>query len=554
MLKKISAIPPVRACCMLFVAVLLSAVMIVYRSVLGVNAEEAAEAEKSKKAKNVILIQTDHEMGRGDEIIEDYYGISRPNYDSFKEQAVNFINAKCVTPLCSPARRTMMTAVYPNQHGIINNETTIVPSSEQETVYDVLLEGGFDKKNIYFFGKTHYSGGLSGDVPTKAYGISGWATSGYGQPYTKSEYISYLKRNNYFGSSFRTPVMTLGAEVLNSNPSLVKGDTVDLAEMRLITGHRYGTLEAPKEFHEAYFLADLAIEQLKKIAKSGSSEPFMMSVNIWGPHHPCSPTQEFIDLYTDENGVLGGNIPEYPSFNDSWEDRPIAYAWDNQSVADPGMENPNSLGWEAFRTYFALSYASASMVDDAVGRIIRAIDELGFDENTVVIWTADHGDALGAHGGHSGKECYMIEEVLDIPMLVRSPDHAELAGTVNYSWVNTADVPVTMLDVLGYSFADRVAGMSMMDLLDGTAEPRKYTVSQTNGLYSETHARTVYYKNYKYTYYMNDTDELFDLEKDPYEMTNLIFSREHQGIVSLMKRMLREWQTEEKDIIPLVEG
>ncbi len=527
------------------------ALMVMVSRFTDAEAVEAEEA-KEKKAKNIIIIQTDHELGRADEEGSEYYDILRPNYDSFREEAVNFVNAKCVTPLCSPARRTMMTAVYPHEHGIINNEVTLTPSSEQDTVYDVLLENGFKAKNIYFYGKTHYSGGLTYDAATTTYGISGWSTFGYGQPYTKNEYTSYLARNGYFGSVYRGPQVTLLAEVLNSNPSLVKGDSFDLADMRLITGHRYGVLEAPKEFHEAYFLADLAVTQLKRIAASKSDEPFVMTINMWGPHHPCTATQEFLDMYTDENGVLGGNIPEYPSFVDYMADRPTAYAWDNQGAYDPGLETPNELSWEAFRTYMAIAYASATMVDDAIGRIITAIDELGFDENTVVIWTADHGDALGSHGGHSGKECYMIEEVLDIPLLVRSPDHTALAGTVDYSWVNTADVPVTLLDVVGLAFPEDVDGTSLIDLMDGTAEAREYSVCQTNGLHSETHARTVYYKNFKYTYYLNDVDELIDLENDPYEMTNLIYKAEYQGIVTLMKSMLREWQIEENDIIPLV--
>ena len=535
------------------IAVLLSVSLIVSRFAIGGDAVDADSMEKNKKAKNVILIQTDHELSRADEDKSEYYAIQRPNYERFKEEAVTFVNAKCVTPLCSPARRTMLTGVYPNEHGIINNETSIMPSAESLTIYDVLLENGFDTDNIYFFGKTHYSAGLSGDTATATYGISGWSIGGYGQPYTKAEYKNYLKRNNYFGSTYKTPVMRMIAEQLNDTPNLVEGDLKDLSEMRLITGHLYGVLETPKEFHETYFLADMVVSQLEEIAKSGNDEPFIMSVNMWGPHHPCSPTQEFIDLYTDENGVIGGNIPEYPSFADDWDNLPAVYAWDNQSTVDPGLETPNSLSWETFRTYLAIAYASATMTDDAIGRILDAIDELGFDENTVVIWTADHGDALAAHGGHSGKECYMIEEVLDITMMVKSPDHTELAGTFNYSFVNTADVPVTMLDVLGLSFPERVAGMSMLDLLDGTADPRTYMVSQTNGLSSETHARTVYYKNFKFTYTMCDIDEFYDLEEDPYEMNNLIFDDAHQGIITLMKDMLREWQIEEGDIIPLIE-
>ena len=537
--------------CTAIIAVILSVSLLFSRFCVGGSAAETADAENRKKAKNVILIQTDHELGRADEDKSEYYDIIRPNYDSFKQEAVTFVNAKCVTPLCSPARRTMLTAVYPNEHGIVDNETSIKPSSECETIYDVLLANGVSTDRIFFYGKTHYSGGLAGDTPITAYGISGWATTGYGQPYTKSEYKSYLQRNKYFGSSYRTPIMTLCAEVLNSNPSLLKGDTVDLAEMNLITGHRYGVLETPKEFHETYFIADLAITQLEKLAASDSDEPFVMSINMWGPHHPCSPTKEFLDLYTDENGVIGGNIEEYPSFQDDWENLPAVYAWDNQGLVDPGLENPNPITWEQFRTYLAIAYASATMADDAVGRILEAVERLGLYEDTVIIWTADHGDALAAHGGHGGKECYMIEEVLDIPMLVRSPDHTHLAGTFNYSFVNTADVPVTMLDVLGLSFTNRVAGESMLALLDGSAG-REYMVSQTNGLDSETHSRTIYYGKYKYTYTMQDIDEFYDLENDPYEMNNLIFDSAHQGIIELMKAMLREWQIEEGDIIPLV--
>lgn len=535
-----------------FVAVVLSLSLLFSRISVSGSEAETDGGEKQKKAKNVILIQTDHELGRADEDKSEYYDIIRPNYDSFKEEAVTFVNAKCVTPLCSPARRTMLTAVYPNSHGILHNETSIQPSSECETIYDVLLANGVSTDSIFFYGKTHYSGGLAGDTPTTAYGVSGWSTTGYGQPYTKAEYKNYLIRNKCFGSSYRTPIMTLCAEVLNSNPSLVVGDTVDLSEMRLITGHRYGVLEAPKEFHETYFIADLVVTQLEKLASSDSGEPFVMSINMRGPHHPCSPTQEFIDLYTDENGVIGGNIPEYPSFRDDWEDLPAVYAWDNQGLIDPGLENPNPITWEQFRTYLAIAYASATMTDDAIGRILEAIDRLGLDENTVIIRTADHGDALAAHGGHGGKECYMIEEVLDIPMMIKSPDHTELAGTFNYSFVNTADVPVTMLDVLGLSFSTPVSGESMLDLLDGTGTPREYTVSQTNGLDSETHSRTVYYGKYKYTYTMQDIDEFYDLENDPYEMNNLIFDSAHRGIIDLMKAMLREWQEEEGDIIPPV--
>ena len=200
----------------------------------------------------------------------------------------------------------------------------------------------------------------------------------------------------------------------------------------------------------------------------------------------------------------------------------------------------------------AMAYAQTTLVDDAVGTILDTIEATGLAEDTVVIWTNDHGDALGSHGGHADKECYMIEEILDINMTVRDPDFADLAGTVNTSYVNTADVPVTMLDVVGLAFPDDVAGMSLLDLIDGSAQPREYMVCETNGHFTDTRARTVYYDGFKYTYYYGDIDELYDLENDKHEMNNLIYEPEMQGRIAIMKRMLREWQIEEKDNIPLV--
>lgn len=507
-----------------------------------------------KRAKNVIMIQTDHELSYLHGAENDTFKIKRPSFDKFRAQGVDFVNAKSINPLCSPARRTMLTGLYPHQHGIITNKTWLAPNPDNDTVYDVLLQNGFDNNNIYFFGKTHYSGAVeANDTPVYTYGATGWADTGYGQPYKQQAYKDYLRRNNYFGSSYTSPVMTLQATPLVPNAQLHAGDRFDVGTMGIITGNYFGILNTPKEFHEAYFLADMVNTQLKEIAASSKrDEPFMMSVNFWGPHHPYYPTAEFADMYRDSNGVLGGDIAEYPSFADDLSGKPKVYAWDNSTNSNPNLAVPNTKTWEEFRTYMALAYAQTTMIDDAIGTIIDTIDSLGFDDDTVVIWTNDHGDALGSHGGHADKECYMTEEIVSINMAVRSPDLAEYAGTDNYSFVNTADVPVTMLNVMGYEFPKHVVGVDLISLIMGETAPREYMVCETNGHFSDTRARSVYYENFKYTYYLNDVDELYDLENDPFELNNLIGRPEMQGRIALMKRMLREWQIEEEDIVPLV--
>ena len=173
-----------------------------------------ASASKPTKAKNVIMIQTDHELSYLHGTEDDTYNILRPNYDEFRAESVDFVNAKSINPLCSPARRTMLTAVYPHEHGIITNSYGLIASPNVDTIYDVLLENGFGAENIYFYGKTHYSGNIPGDTPQSAYGIQGWSTEGYGQPYKTQKYKNYLAENNYFGSDEREPVMTLIGSVI----------------------------------------------------------------------------------------------------------------------------------------------------------------------------------------------------------------------------------------------------------------------------------------------------------------------------------------------------
>ncbi|MDR1093344.1 MAG: sulfatase-like hydrolase/transferase [Clostridiales bacterium] len=515
-------------------------------------------AAASQKAKNVLMIQTDHELFYKHGTDEDVFKIKRPVYDQFRSEAVQFANARSICPLCSPARRAMLTAVYPQQSGIMTNATAQTPLPV-ETMYDVLLGNNFSANNIYFYGKTHYSGDkMPDDNPVKTYGVQGWAEDGYGQPYTTQRYAQYLRDNNYFGapSGLRNgPVMILEADSLSPGGSPYKGETFKLADMGIITGNQFGIAVTPKEYHEAYFLADLASSGLRRIASRSSRDPFVMSVNIWGPHHPYYPTPEYADLYRDADGVLGGDIPEYPTFYDDYYNKPAVYAWDNQvqSGANPGMPAPNTRAWEDFRAYMALAYAQATMVDDAIGGILDTLKETGLDEDTVVIWTNDHGDALGSHGGHSDKECYLTEEILAVNMTMRHPDFPELKGTANAAYVTTVDVPVTILDVVGMKFNNPdVSGISLAGLLSGAQKPRDYLTVVTNGHYSDTRARGLYYDGYIYSYYMDDIDELYDLKNDPFEKDNLIFEPSAQGRVALMKTMLREWQVRYKDNIPLV--
>lgn len=494
---------------------------------------------------NVLLISTDHELLYGHGTDRDVYKIKRPVMDNFCSQSVRFINAKSASPLCSPARRSVLTGTYPHNHGIVTNDVALDLYTEQETLYDAYLQNGFDPDNIYFYGKTHY-GGSKGDItPQSTYGVNGWGLGGYGQPYTTNKYQEYLKKNNYFGTDFKSPVIDVVSNLaMNGKPA--PGTEFDLAKMGIITGNIAGIAKTPKEFHESYFLANLANEQLREIASNEQEEPFVMTVNMWGPHHPYYPSSEFVDMYRDENGVLGGDIPEYPSFNDDYIDKSIVHTWDNQVGGQP--TNFKRKKWKDFQSYMALAYAQHTQVDAAIGTILETLDETGLADNTVVMWICDHGDAAGSHGGHADKECYLTEEINTINMIYRNPQMSDLAGTISNEWVGTCDVPVTMLAQYGLKMNNPdTYGIDLAALLRKEIPSREYIVSETHGHFSNQIARCIYFGQYKYVYFDNDIDEFYDLNADPYEMNNLIFQPELQGIISVMRQKLRDWQVETRD-------
>lgn len=512
------------------------------------------KAEAVTTAKNVLLIQTDHEFfyGHGTDIDP---GVVRENYDEFCQTDVNFNNAKSVCPLCSPARRSVLTGVYPHQTGILENNAEREMYSTVETLYDIYLENGWDPSDIYFYGKTHYSGSLMNvDTPITTYGVQGWAQvgNGYGQPYKTAEYQKYLRDNDYFGCTdgYTSPVMEVLADSLNVNGTPAKGSMYDIGAMGFISGNVFGVAVTPKEYHEVYFLADMAKRQLTELSQKKDGNPFVMTVNFWGPHHPCYPTQEYIDMYTDENGVIGGGIPEYPSYYDDYLNKGKEISYDQQGK--DGLDQ--QMSWEEFRTYAALTYAQTTMVDEVIGSILDLLDETGLDENTVVIWSNDHGDALGSHGGHVDKDSYVTEEVNAITMAVRDPDLvAEYGGTKCEALVSTVDVPVTMLGVYGLKFRnEEVRGQNMLELVTDESLWRKYLVSEMDGHHNECYTRVLYWGDYKYVYYFNDIDEIYNLKTDPYEMTNLIYDKSVSGIIDLMKSFMYEWQLDSKDIIPLI--
>ena len=248
-------------------------------------------------------------------------------------------------------------------------------------------------------------------------------------------------------------------------------------------------------------------------------------------------------------------ISEYASFRDDLKSKPEIYRSESNFPLheDKKLIIPNPLPWSEWQKVLARCYGQITMVDAAGGLILDTLDELGLAENTFVVWTTDHGDAVACHGGHFDKRSYMPEEMVRIPMAIRFPGRIPPAQQ-SHHLVSNLDIAPTLLDAGATSFGDAVHGSSLLPICAGdNMEWRDDLMCETHGHGEDHVGRLVVTDRHKYVANKGQMDELYDLQADPYEMRNLVDAPEHSDILSDLKARLLEWQRKTRDDQPVVD-
>ncbi|MCF7943567.1 MAG: sulfatase-like hydrolase/transferase [Spirochaetia bacterium] len=487
---------------------------------------------------NILLIVTDHQLhyrhgwndagDQSDEPGRKSSGPIRPHFDSLAREGMLFNRAYAVTPLCGPARRSLLTGLYPHHHRNFHNQSE--SPFVEDTYLDLLAARGYRN---YYYGKWHAGPGTAFD-----HHCEGFSLPGYGNPYITDEYSAYLKRKELPRAVHRVDHLFWHGDTGNMFPDLFEGADHYLCQSSWCGETALGATVTPKETHECFFLADLACRQLDAIADQKSDQPFHLRVDFWGPHQPYFPTDEYLDLYDPEA------IPEYGSFRDDLADKPEIYRNMNHPIADSTgkLIIPSIYTWHQWQIMLAKAFAQTTMVDDAASKIISKLDDLGFRENTIVIWTSDHGDALASHGGQFDKGSFMTEEIIRIPLAVRYPGFVK-SGAETAALVNTIDIAPTLLDCAGVEIPQSFDGKSFLPVLAGENQRiRDEMLLETYGQgYRDAKcARTLITDRYKYTYNEDDIDELYDLLEDPYELHNLAEKTTVRNRKNSMKSSLQQ--------------
>ncbi len=452
-------------------------------------------ADKLKRRPNILWICTDQQRwdtisSLGNECIR------TPNIDRLANEGVAFLKAFCQSPICTPSRSSFLTGMYPSSvHGCGNGNDRWAEAAPLVT--KTLADSGY---RCGLVGKLHLAG-CHGRIEPRpeddGYSVFHWSHSHKDMWPKGHSYAEWVKEKK-------------GA----------------LGEMYQEKGYM------EPELHQTKFCADKAIEFMEKNA----GHPWLMSVNIFDPHVPFDPPQSYLDKYDPES------VPD-PLFRESdlAAQKKLAGV-DFQVVAS----DPESF---QAKKKIAAYYAMIEQIDDHVGRMLDCLNRSGQREDTIVIFTSDHGEMLGDHGLIT-KGCRFYEGLVHVPLIISWPSVIS-QGIRKRSLVELTDIAPTLLDYAGIEKGERMIGRSLRRLLESEVDAHRKFVrceyyralsllapgrENWEGSYA-TMIRTDRYK--LVVYHGHESGELFDLEKDPGEFVNLWSDPDCNEIrFDLMKAML----------------
>jgi len=431
----------------------------------------AAAAEMGRP--NILLLMAD--QMRGDCVGADGNAvIHTPNLDRLAAEGALFRCAYSSTPSCTPARAALLTGLSPWHHGMLGYGR--IAQAYAHEMPRMLAEAGYETVGI---GKMHFH-------PARC--LHGYRRTILYEPASRKDPAF---QSDYYGW-FYSMAPSLDPEATGLGKNDYRGRVYAL----------------PEELHPTRWTGDVAVRFLEQYR---GDKPFLLKVSFHRPHSPYDPPERFMKMY--ENA----DVP--PAVIGDWAAR-------NDLPADPKNYAlwRGNLGPEAVRQARQAYYGSVSFVDEQVGRILAVLERRGWLDNTLILFTADHGDMLGDH--HLWRKTYAYEGSARIPMIIRWPKSLKARrGQVIAQPVELRDVLPTFMDAAGVPYNPRdFDGRSMLALIRGrTDDWRPYIDLEHSRCYSDENYWTALTDGCcKYIYHpFDDREQLFDLRNDPKELHDL---------------------------------
>lgn len=439
---------------------LVVALSLIVAGLLGAGPESTtrhAKTEAIQRRPSILLILPDQWRGQ-DLGCMGNLNVRTPNIDRLASQGILVRNTFANTPVCCPARATLLTGKYAHRNGMVANDLRLRES--ERTIAEVLAESGY---RTGFIGKWHLDGGkrLPGFVP----------------PGPRRQGFAFWAANECDHRHFR--------------PTYFRDTDQPITEQRF----------------EPEVWTDRAIEFLKQVG----DEPFFLEVALGPPHDPYGAPEQFMKLYDPTKLTMRPNWVE----------------------GVPG----------AGRTELAAYYAAMTAVDEQVGRLLRALDEVGRAADTIVLFTSDHGNMLGSHGQRLKRKPW--EESIRVPGILRYPAKVK-AGRTSEVLLSHVDLAPTLLALCGVAVPKDMQGTDLSGVVLGRDEEGPdsafFEILVTYGGDGTPHPwRGVRTDRHMYARTETRPWVLYDLEADPYELKNLADDPAHAVLRQEMEAKLEVW-------------
>lgn len=457
---------------------------------------------------NIVFILTDQQ--RIDTIKENGFDhMETPNLDRLVKGGAMFENMYVTAPSCAPSRASLFSGVYPHTNGVYRNDEPWNYCWVQE-----LADAGYRCVNVgkmhtmpiegnFGFHERHVVENKDRDHPNLPFYLDNWDKALKTRGAYKPSRVTYRERPDYRKS--------LGAFVW----------------------------EQDEDLHPDVFVGETACWWLERYP---GSEPFFLQVGFPGPHPPYDPTQKYLDKY------LCKDLPE-PVGLDVIDNQPEPLqalrknhlTQDHDAVVH--LDNPTKEQLQRQRAHY---YANVTMIDAQVGNILDALEERGVLDNTIIIFTSDHGDCLNDHG-HSQK-WNMYEQSVHVPAILWFPKNVT-AGKKIENLVSLFDFGPTVLEYAGVDIPNWMEAKTLVPIVEGESDKhreRVFAEHTDDAILTGTEFMTMIREGtWKLVHFLDhDEGQLFDLATDPTECANLWNDKTHFDVKQRLLNEILRWRTE----------
>ncbi len=415
--------------------------------------------------------------------------VKTPHIDGLAADGERFVHSFCPFPVCTPSRYSLLSGLYAHEHGGWSNHCSI--AAETATFPKILRAGGYKTKAIgkMHFTPTYLDVGFDEMELSEQDGPGRW----------DDDYHRYL----------------MARDLVDSN------DLEDQrSEFRRKAGARYfetfGAMESnlSDEHSNTTWIGDRVAETLEGWDEK---QPSLLMAGFVKPHHPFDPPAPWDTMYDPEKLAL------LPGWTETSFEHDLKYSrgyFDNASLTEPAM-----------RKVMAYYYATISQIDFQVGRMIKILKDKGLYDNTLIIYTSDHGDYMGYHHMIL-KGNYLYEALAKVPLIIKWPK-SKNAGTVSSKLVNNIDLAPTICHLVQLPPAKTMRGK---DLAKDPGHDIIFCESGPN----QVMARTQRYKLILAG--PRNANLFYDLEADPLERNNLYDNPAYQDRIAELETKLNDWR------------